>query len=89
MPQFPVWANATAAPHDDVRALLVSQLTSPVRFSDSVVSMVAAGIDNFVHIGPGDVTAGLARRSVEGVTTHVVSTIQESDAVAAELNAFV
>ena len=89
MPRFPVWANATAAPHDNVRALLVSQLTSPVRFSDSVVSMVAAGIDNFVHIGPGDVTAGLARRSVEGVTTHVVSTIEESAAVAAELNASV
>jgi malonyl CoA-acyl carrier protein transacylase len=49
--------------------------------------MAAAGIRRFVHVGPGDVTAGLARRSVEGAETLVVSRLDEVDAVAAALDA--
>ncbi len=86
--RFPVWANATAAPHEgDAGALLLRQLTAPVRFAASLESMAAAGIRRFVHLGPGDVTAGLARRSVEGAETHVVSRLDEVDAVAAALDA--
>jgi hypothetical protein len=40
-----------------------------------------------VHLGPGDVTTGLARRSVEGAETYVVSRLDEVDAVAAALDA--
>ncbi|MCU0281248.1 MAG: ACP S-malonyltransferase [Acidimicrobiia bacterium] len=87
-PAFPVWANATAAPYEgDAGALLLRQLTSPVRFAESLATMAAAGIRTFVHVGPGDVTAGLARRSVEGAETHVVSRLDEVDAVAAALAA--
>lgn len=78
---FPVWANADAAPAADIVAALLRQLTSPVRFSETLDAMAASGIDAFVHIGPGDVTAGLARRTVDGATVHVVSSID--DAVAA------
>jgi hypothetical protein len=38
-------------------------------------------------VGPGEVTAGLARRSVEGAETHVVSTLDQAIAVAEALNA--
>ena len=87
-PAFPVWANATAAPYQgDAGALLLRQLTAPVRFAESLAAMAAAGIRAFVHVGPGDVTAGLARRSVEGAETHVVSRLDEVDAVAAALAA--
>lgn len=86
--RFPVWANATGAPYgDDPGALLLRQLTAPVRFAASLSSMAAAGIRRFVHVGPGDVTAGLARRSVEGAETLVVSRLDEVDAVAAALDA--
>jgi [acyl-carrier-protein] S-malonyltransferase len=78
-PAFPVWSNATAAPTSDVAASLGSQLTSPVRFAESLLGMAASGIDTFVHIGPGDVTAGLARRTVKDATVHVVSSL---DAIA-------
>lgn len=87
-PAFPVWANATGAPHgEDVAALLVQQLTAPVRFAASLAAMAAAGVRRFVHVGPGDVTAGLARRSVEGAATHVVSCLDEVDAAAEALGA--
>lgn len=87
---FPVWANATAAPHDaagdGVAATLLEQLTAPVRFDESLAAMADAGITRFVHIGPGDVTAGLAGRSVEGAETFVVSAIADIATVAAALN---
>ncbi len=75
---FPVWSNTTATQHDPgtVSELLIRQMVSPVRFSDCLLGMAAAGIDTFVHVGPGDVTAGMARRSVGNSTVVVVSTIE-------------
>ncbi|HLF60319.1 MAG TPA: ACP S-malonyltransferase [Acidimicrobiia bacterium] len=81
---FPVWANTTGNPHriDTVKELLVRQVVAPVRFSDSLVNMAASGIDTFAHVGPGDVTAGLARRSVEDARVVVVSGIADIGAAA-------
>jgi [acyl-carrier-protein] S-malonyltransferase len=85
-PAFPVWANATARPHEDsIADTLLAQLTAPVRFAESLSSMAAAGITTFVHVGPGDVTAGLARRSVEGAETIVVSALDDVPAAVAAL----
>lgn len=76
---FPVWSNTTAIEHepDTVSELLIRQVVSPVRFSECLLGMAASGIDTFVHVGPGDVTAGMARRSVENATVVVVSTIDD------------
>lgn len=81
-PVFPVWANTSAQPHavDTVKQLLASQVVSPVRFSESLINMAAAGIDTFIHIGPGDVTAGLAKRTVEDAQVLVVSGIDDIEA---------
>lgn len=80
-PDFPVWSNTTAKPHDvgDVRRLLRDQVVSTVRFSESLLDMAASGIDTFVHVGPGDVTAGMARRTVSDARVLVVSKIDEID----------
>lgn len=87
-PAFPVWANATAAPHSgDVGAALLEQLTSAVLFEQSLRAMAERGITTFVHIGPGEVTAGLAARSIEGSETHVVSTLEEAARVANAIGA--
>ncbi len=74
-PRFPVYSNVTARPHDPdrIRELLVAQVVSPVLFADTLAEMAARGIGTFVHVGPGDVTAGLARRSVEGARVVTVS----------------
>jgi enediyne polyketide synthase len=51
--------GATLTTDDDLRALLVRQITLPVRFRDAVVA--AAGVDLWLEVGPGRVLAGLAR----------------------------
>lgn len=85
--RFPVYANVTAAPLDgaDVVESLVSQVVSPVRFSETLEAMAATGIDTFVHVGPGDVTAGLARRTVGEATVLTVSSLDDVGEAAAAL----
>lgn len=83
---FDVYANATAAPAVEPRVSLRDQLTSPVRFSETLEAMAASGIDTFVHIGPGDVTAGLARRTVPGARVHVVASIADARDAGEELS---
>ena len=76
-PKFPVWANATAEPHgSNIADSLVAQLTSPVLFADSLVSMSKEDVDLMMHVGPGDVTVGMAKRSTEA-TAIAVSTLAD------------
>ena len=87
-PAFPVWANVTAQPHGaEVGPTLVAQLTGTVRFADSLLDMAASGVGTFVHVGPGDVTAGLVKRSVEGTEPVVVSSLEDVDAAVEILSA--
>lgn len=65
--KIPVYANVTAAAvqnANDIRKLLFEQVTSPVRWEESVVNMSAAGAMKFVEIGPGKVLQGLVKRIV-------------------------
>jgi len=64
-PQIPVVANVTARPLSsvaDIRNEMVTQLTSPVRWTASVQYMVAQGVTLLVEVGPKDVLTGLNRR---------------------------
>lgn len=86
-PKVPVYANVTAAPvtkAEDVRRLLVEQLTSPVRWADSVVSMKAAGIGTFIELGPGKSLCGMIARTVKDVKATNVGTPDEAFALAAD-----
>jgi [acyl-carrier-protein] S-malonyltransferase len=76
-PEFPVYSNVTAAPMTDPPTQLTEQLTSPVRFTESLQAMAADGIEAFIHVGPGNVTAGLARRSVPAADTYTVSEVAD------------
>ena len=74
-PNIPLVANAVAGPltePDEIREALGRQLTSPVRWTESVRWMIDQGVTRFVEIGPKEVLTGLLRRidrSVERVTT--------------------
>ena len=83
-PRFPVWSNVTARPATggELAELLERQVTSPVRFSDSLTDMARAGVSVFIHIGPGDVTARFAQRTVDGAETWTVDTIQAAEEAA-------
>ena len=63
-PRVPVWSNRTAQPYPSepslIRAEMAAQISSPVRFSDQVSAMYAAGARVFVEAGPGRVLTGLA-----------------------------
>jgi [acyl-carrier-protein] S-malonyltransferase len=63
--RIPVYANVTAEPvtrATEIRALLYQQLSSPVRWEESVRNMVRDGASRFVEIGPGKVLQGLVKR---------------------------
>ena len=75
-PDFPVYSNVTAEPcttaHES-RALLLRQLTSPVRWSEEVRAMASAYPDAlYVELGPGNVLCGLVSRIVPGARTVAV-----------------
>ncbi len=86
--RFPVYSNVTAVPHthDDIRRLLVEQVVSGVRFRETLVNMAAGGIDAFIHVGPGDVTAGMAKRTVDGATVITVNDLGGVPAAVEALN---
>ncbi len=78
-PRFPVWSNTTGRPHtrDDIPALLARQVVSTVRFKESLEHMSHNGMGVFVHVGPGDVTGGMAKRTVAEAEVLVVSEIDD------------
>lgn len=64
-PVVPLIANATAASvidPDDIRRLLVSQVTAMVRWRESIALMREAGVDTLIEVGAGKVLTGLAKR---------------------------
>ena len=81
-PRFPVYANTTARPTEDPARQLAEQLVQPVQFAPTLERMAADGITTFVHVGPGDVTAGLVKRTIPDAVVHVVSDLTEVAAVA-------
>jgi [acyl-carrier-protein] S-malonyltransferase len=85
-PAFDVYANVSGQPTTDPRSTLSDQLTSTVRFAETLEAMADAGIDTFVHVGPGDVTAGLVKRTVKDAAVHVVSTTDDARTIAALLS---
>jgi len=56
--------------HERVGELLIEQLSAPVRFTQAIQMLVAAGVDTFVEIGSGTVLAGLVKR-IDGSATAV------------------
>jgi [acyl-carrier-protein] S-malonyltransferase len=64
-PKCPVYQNVDALPHtnpEEIKANLIAQLTAPVRWTQSVRNMIAAGADSFTECGPGNVLTGLIRK---------------------------
>lgn len=64
-PVCPVYQNVDALPHtnpSEIKLNLLSQLTSPVRWTQSVINMLNDGMMEFVECGPGQVLTGLIGR---------------------------
>lgn len=64
-PMRPIYQNVSAAAETDPQRIkdnLLKQLTSPVRWTDTVRAMAAAGATEFIELGPGTVLQGLIKR---------------------------
>jgi [acyl-carrier-protein] S-malonyltransferase len=76
-PRVPIVANVTAEPNSDaaqVRDLLVRQVTSPVRWTETVRFLLGQGVRRFIEFGPGNVLAGLIRKADREVDVISVGT---------------
>jgi [acyl-carrier-protein] S-malonyltransferase len=77
-PVCPVYQNVDAKPCADpaqIRENLIAQLTSPVRWTQSVRNMVADGAGEFVELGPGTVLAGLVSKIAPGMNVSSKQTL--------------
>jgi [acyl-carrier-protein] S-malonyltransferase len=84
---FPIYANVTAEPMTDAERwprLLEQQLSSPVRWTESVQNMIRDGVDVFIECGAGEVLSSLIRRINKEVRTLKVG---ETDSLVATLAA--
>ncbi len=64
-PLCPIYQNSPAIAIEDpieIQKNLIAQLTAPVKWSQSINSMIESGITNFIEVGPGKVLQGLVRK---------------------------
>ncbi len=79
-PICPVYQNVTASAETDpatIKKNLVAQLTSSVRWTQTVQNMIAAGAAEFVEVGPGKVLQGLVRKTDKTVSVSGISTLAD------------
>ena len=71
-PRVPVLSNTDPTPSSDagvIKQRLRDQMTTGVRWRETMDAMTAAGVDTLVEIGPGNVLSGLAKRALSSVVT--------------------
>ncbi|AEH48621.1 ACP S-malonyltransferase [Parageobacillus thermoglucosidasius] len=86
--EIPVIANVTAQPvvkKEEILRLLIEQLYSPVRWEQSVETMIRLGVDTFVEIGPGKVLSGLVKKISRNVRVYAVNDLASLQATVAAL----
>lgn len=79
-PLIPVIANVTAAKVTDpeeIKSLLVQQVTGRVRWVESIQTMIESGVDNFIEVGSGKVLSGLIKRIDKEVTTYNMGSTED------------
>ena len=75
-PKCPIYQNVDAKPHTDAEEIklnLIAQLTSPVRWTASVQTMISDGADDFTECGPGKALQGMIGRIDKNVNAHGIA----------------
>src|SRR5277367_4432397 len=88
LPKVPVVSNVTARPAGgiaEIKEMLVRQVTSSVRWSESMQWLVAEGFTRFIELGPGNVLSGLMKRINKDVEMLSVSDVPTLEATVAKL----
>jgi len=74
----PIYQNVTAQPVSDpeiIRRNLIAQLTSPVRWAQTIQNIIANGVSDFTEVGPGTVLQGLIQKINGGATAVSINTL--------------
>lgn len=82
--QFPIISNVTALPEtapELIRQNLATQITSPVRWEESIRYIAAQGVNTFLEIGPGKVLKGLLRRINPALTVYNLKNPSDLDSL--------
>lgn len=82
-PVCPVYQNVTAKAETDpstIKKNLVAQLTSSVRWTQTMQNMIAAGASEFVEVGPGKVLQGLIRKTSRDVKASGIASLADINA---------
>jgi len=83
-PKFKFVANVTGdftSDPDEIRSLLIKQITNPVRWTDSIQKLVDAGFDTFVEVGPGRVLSGLVAKIDRNLRTISVEGTEDVERI--------
>ena len=89
-PSVPVISNVTAEAHgapDQIGSLLVEQVTSSVRWEDSVRLLISQGFTRFIELGPGNALTGFMRRIDRGMEIYNIADCASLEKTAAALKA--
>ena len=79
-PNKEIISNVTAKPVTDteiIKKLLIDQISSKVRWRESLLYMVENGVNEFIEIGPGKVLSGLAKRISGNINVKSINTIED------------
>jgi len=75
-PDFPIFQNVSTQGETNperIKTNLIAQLTAPVKWTQSVQNMIAAGADDFTEVGPGSVLQGLIKKINSAVQVQGIS----------------
>ena len=87
--RIPYVTNVTAQYVEDsaqTKELLAKQISSSVRWQQSVENMIASGVDIFVEIGPGKTLAGFIRKINKSVKVYNIQTVADIETVISQIN---
>lgn len=80
-PKIPVVTNVQAKPVKEIKKALKEQISSPVRWEESIRFMIKEGVDYFIEVGPGKVLSGLLRRINKEITVRNIEDLKSLEAI--------
>ena len=79
-PKFKIVNNVTASPEtnsDIIKELLIKQISSTVRWRESVIKISKNNTKNFIEIGPGKILTGMVKRTIKNVNCFSINSIDD------------
>jgi [acyl-carrier-protein] S-malonyltransferase len=79
-PLFKIINNVTATPEnnsENIKELLVKQISSTVKWRDSIINMSTSGVKNFIEVGPGKALSGMIKRTIKEANCFSINSITD------------